>query len=111
MAQPASSLHPRIPIDRERMAEFCRKWQITEFALFGSVLRDDFRPDSDVDVLVTFAPDAVRTLEGHLQMVEEMEALFGRHVDVNQKRLIVNPFRRHEILTTRNVIYAARQAN
>ena len=49
---------PRIPIDHQRIAEFCRKWRITEFALFGSVLRDDFGPDSDVDVLVTFAADA-----------------------------------------------------
>ncbi len=48
----------RIAIPQDKIADFCRRWKITEFALFGSVLRDDFRPDSDVDVLVTFAPDA-----------------------------------------------------
>lgn len=59
----------RIPIDREKIAEFCRRWKITEFALFGSVLREDFRPDSDVDVLVTFAPDAEWGLfGGHLKL-------------------------------------------
>jgi len=49
---------PRIVIPKERIADFCRRWKITELALFGSVLREDFRADSDVDVLVTFAPDA-----------------------------------------------------
>ena len=48
-------MSPRIPLDTDRIADFCRRWQITEFSLFGSVLRADFRPDSDVDVLVTFA--------------------------------------------------------
>ena len=48
----------RIWFDAGKIAEFCRKWRIAEFALFGSVLRDDFRPDSDVDVLVTYDPDA-----------------------------------------------------
>lgn len=48
----------RIPLDQEKIAEFCQRWQITEFALFGSVLREDFRPESDVDVLVAFASDA-----------------------------------------------------
>jgi len=49
---------PKLVVPIDRIAEFCRRWKITELALFGSVLRDDFRPDSDVDVLVTFAPDA-----------------------------------------------------
>ena len=49
---------PQIPVPVPAITDFCRRWMITEFALFGSVLRDDFRPDSDVDVLVTFAPDA-----------------------------------------------------
>ena len=48
----------RVAVDREKIAEFCRKWGIQELSLFGSVLRDDFRPDSDVDVLLTFAPSA-----------------------------------------------------
>ena len=47
-----------IAISRKKITDFCQRWKITEFAFFGSVLRDDFRPDSDIDVLVTFAPDA-----------------------------------------------------
>ena len=62
----------RIPIDQEKIAEFCQRWKITEFALFGSVLRDDFRPDSDVDVLVTFAPDAEWSLFDDVDMEEEL---------------------------------------
>ncbi len=53
---------PHIAIPRNKLTEFCRKWKIREFALFGSVLRDDFRPDSDIDVLVTFSDDAKHTL-------------------------------------------------
>ncbi len=70
----------KIPIDRDKTAEFCRRWKITEFALFGSVLRDDFRPDSDVDVLVTFAPDAEWSLFDHLDMEEELSVILGGFV-------------------------------
>ena len=101
------SRQPRIPIDRQRIAEFCRKWRITEFALFGSVLRDDFGPDSDVDVLVTFAPDAPWSLLDVVSMIDELKVLFGRHVDLVEKGAIRNPFRRHSILTTKEVVYAA----
>src|SRR5436190_24344612 len=100
----------RLGVDPERIAEFCRKWQIKELALFGSALGDDFRPDSDVDLLVTFQnPDrSFGPWMGELQEMQiELEALFGRSVDLVQKRLIKNPFRRHHILTTRQVIYAA----
>jgi predicted nucleotidyltransferase len=98
---------PRIPIDHQRVAEFCRKWRITEFALFGSVLRDDFGPDSDVDVLVTFAPDAPWSLWDLVDIKDELVGIFGREVDVVSKRALKNPFRRYEILTTRQVVYAA----
>ncbi|HUR81156.1 MAG TPA: nucleotidyltransferase domain-containing protein, partial [Thermoanaerobaculia bacterium] len=67
---------------REKLREFCRRWQITEFALFGSVLRDDFGPESDVDVLVRFAPDAPWTLDRWLDMRDELVAIFGRDVDM-----------------------------
>jgi predicted nucleotidyltransferase len=98
---------PRIPIDHQRVAEFCRKWRITEFALFGSVLRDDFGPDSDVDVLVTFAPDAPWSLWDLVDVQDELMHIFGRDVDVVSKHALKNPFRRYEILTTRQVVYAA----
>lgn len=87
---------------------FCQKWKIAEFALFGSVLRDDFSPSSDIDVLVSFAPGGAMTFEGFLEMRQELSDLFGgRPVDLVEKRLVRNPFRRHEILTTRRVVYAA----
>jgi len=101
------TLQPRIPIDHQRIAEFCRKWRITEFALFGSVLRDDFGPDSDVDVLVTFAADAPWSLLDIVSMIDELRTVFGRHVDLVEKGAIRNPFRRHSILTTKEVVYAA----
>ena len=97
---------PRIPIDHQRIAEFCRKWQITEFALFGSVLRDDFRPDSDVDVLVTFKDHAPWSLWDLPDMSDELARVLGRDVDLVSKRALKNPFRRHRILTTRQVVYA-----
>ena len=100
-------MSPRIQVDRERIVEFCRKWNITEFALFGSVLRDDFRPDSDVDVLVTFGPGGGLTFENRVKMLDELSAIFGRKVDLVEKKAIRNPFRRYEILTTKSVVYAA----
>jgi predicted nucleotidyltransferase len=99
--------HSRIPIDHPWIAEFCRKWRITEFALFGSVLREDFGPDSDVDVLVSFEPDAPWSLWDLFDMRDELAARFGHRVDLVEKEALRNPFRRHEILTTREVIHAA----
>jgi predicted nucleotidyltransferase len=100
----------RLGVDPERIAAFCQKWQIKELALFGSALTDDFRADSDVDLLVVFE-DPHRSFGpwgGELQdMRNELEAMFGRKVDLVEKRLVKNPFRRHRILTTRQVIYAA----
>jgi len=95
------------PIPEDRIADFCRKWGVQEFSLFGSVLRDDFRPDSDVDVLVAFEPGRSATLEEWLDMEDELRAMFGREVDLVERWRITNPFRRHEILTNRWIIYAA----
>lgn len=97
----------RVPIDRHRIAEFCRRWKVTEFSLFGSVLRDDFRPDSDVDVLLTFEPDAPWTLWDLSRMRMELEEIFDRKVDLVEKKALKNPFRRHAILADQRVIYAA----
>ena len=83
------------------------KWRITEFALFGFVLRDDFGPDSDVDVLVTFALDAPWSLWGLVDIRNELINDFGRDVDLVSKRALKNPYRRYAILTTRQVVYAA----
>ncbi|MEL6400246.1 MAG: nucleotidyltransferase family protein [Cyanobacteria bacterium J06607_6] len=94
----------------EAIADFCQRWQLTELALFGSVLRDDFRPDSDVDVLITFAPDAKRGLLKLARMKHELEDTLGRQVDLVVKQSILdsaNGFRRQEILSSAQVVYAA----
>jgi uncharacterized protein len=100
---------PRLDPSREQIAEFCRKWRVDELALFGSVLRDDFRPDSDVDVLLEFAPDAGISLFDYSEIQDDLEAIFGRRVDVVSKRGILqgrNPFSQKEILGTARVLYA-----
>ncbi|HSZ56637.1 MAG TPA: nucleotidyltransferase domain-containing protein [Tepidisphaeraceae bacterium] len=97
----------KINVDREKIVEFARKWHLREFSLFGSVLRDDFQPDSDVDVLISFMPGHAMTLESFIEMRDELRGIFGREVDLVEKQLVRNPFRRHEILTTRQVLYAA----
>jgi uncharacterized protein len=103
-------MDPRIPIDYDRIKAFCEKWQIVEFALFGSVLTDAFRPDSDVDVLVEFTPEAPWTLLDMVDMEEELKAMFGREVDlltrssVNQSE---NHRMRKSILSNTRSLYAA----
>ena len=95
-------------VSADSIASFCRRWHVAELSLFGSALRDDFRPDSDVDVLVHFGPGGGMTFEGFLDMRDELSSLFGgRPIDLVERRLVRNPFRRYEILTTRRVLYAA----
>lgn len=101
---------PNLAIPEDRLAAFCRTWAIVELALFGSVLRGDFGPDSDVDVLVRFAPDARWTLLDLVRMRRELAEVFGREVDLVTHRGIEssrNRRRRDEILTTAEVVYAA----
>lgn len=100
----------RVPLDLERIVEFCRRWGVRELALFGSVLRDDFDPDrSDVDVLFRFLP-GVRSPFGLWDedlMDEEIHRIFGRKVDLVEARCVTNPFRRHAIFSAARTIYAA----
>lgn len=98
---------PRIPVDQAALADFCRRHRIRKLSLFGSVLRDDFRPDSDIDVLVEFDPDARIGLYEFLDAQEELEAILGRAVDLVQRSALRNPFRRREILRTAEDVYAA----
>src|SRR4051794_10601679 len=92
----------RIELPLKRIEEFCRKYGVAELSLFGSVLRDDFSAESDVDVLIDRDPSQPMTIETYLDMRDELSAMFGgREIDLTQKRLLKNPFRRHEILTTR----------
>ena len=96
-----------LEIARQQIETFCTKWKIEEFSLFGSALREDFRHDSDVDVLISLKPGEIMTLENYLDMRDELSAMFGgREIDLVQKRLLKNPFRRHEILAHREIVYA-----
>ncbi len=98
----------KFEIPSEKIRTFCKNWKVRELSLFGSVLRDDFRADSDIDVLVSLEPGQKMTLESFLDMRDELSSMFGgREIDLVQKRLLKNPYRRYEILTTREVVYAA----
>ena len=96
-----------LEIDSELISEFCRKWRVVELSIFGSALRKDFGPDSDVDVLVSLEPDAPWSLFEWLDMIDELKQMFGRDVDLVEVSGLRNPFRRHEILNHRQVLYAA----
>ncbi len=88
------------------IAPFCRRWHIAELSLFGSVLRDDFGPDSDIDVLIEFEPGATAGLFEWAQMESELRSIAGRQVDMVEKAGLRNPYRRRAILSTHRVIYA-----
>lgn len=101
----------RVTIPRKKLAEFCNRWKVTELALFGSVLRNDFRPDSDIDLLVSFSPRAKISLFDLVRMQNELKEIFGRDVDLVERRAIENSenyIRRKSILSNTKVIYAAR---
>src|SRR5687768_10628476 len=96
----------KFTLPRKRIAEFCQRWSITEFSMFGSVLREDFRPDSDVDVLVSIDPRAHIGLFEIAEMQIELDNMFKRSVDLVEKEGLRNPYLRSEILSTAQVIYA-----
>ena len=98
----------RSPIPRRELEKFSLKHAVRELSLFGSILRSDFGPASDVDVLVEFEPEAKLSLLDLMDLREELSAIFGgREVDLVEKPAIRNPFRRREILATREKIYVA----
>jgi predicted nucleotidyltransferase len=94
-------------VSLDELAGICRRWKVTELALFGSAVRPDFSPDSDVDVLVSFSPDAGHSLFDLIDLQEALERLFGRKVDLVERRALLNPFVRHEVTRTARVVYAA----
>jgi predicted nucleotidyltransferase len=100
----------KLTIPRAKLAAFCRRWNISELALFGSALRDDFRVDSDIDILVSFAPGARHTLFDMARMQDELKEIFGRDVDLVSKRGLENSrnyLRRKKILDSAQVIHVA----
>ena len=101
-------MNTRINIPTESIAAFCQRWKITELALFGSVLRRDFKPDSDVDVLVQFDPESRHTLFDMVHMQDELKSILGREVDLVSRRGIEssrNHIRRNAILKSAEVVY------
>ncbi|TET36181.1 MAG: nucleotidyltransferase [Planctomycetota bacterium] len=101
----------KLPVDAETVESFCRKWKITEFTVFGSTLRDDFGPQSDIDVMVSFAPDAEWSLWDHFSMKEELERLLKRSVDLLTRRSLEqspNWIRRKAIFESGRTIYDKR---
>jgi uncharacterized protein len=100
----------QIALSEAKVGEFCRKWKIAELALFGSVLRDDFRPDSDVDMLVTFTPEAHWSLLDLVKMEEELGMTISHKVDLVERRAIEqseNYIRRRHILSSAEPLYVA----
>jgi len=100
-----------IDVPKERIAEFCRHNHIRKLSLFGSVLRDDFGPNSDVDVLVDFESGTDRDYELLQSMKKELERLFGRSVDLVERQRIENSenyIRRKHILSHLETVYVAR---
>jgi predicted nucleotidyltransferase len=100
---------PQFTIPLERIHAFCQRWGIREFALFGSVLREDFRNDSDIDVMVQFRQGTRYSLLKLVEMSDELEAILGRKVDLLTRKSIEdspNYIRRRAILDSAQVIYA-----
>lgn len=110
--QAMTKTSPSLPFEFDALAvaEFCRKWHIAEMSLFGSVLRDDFKADSDVDVLISFAENVALGLLDKMAAREELEAILGRNVDlITQSGLLhwtTLPSIRENILAEAEIVYA-----
>jgi uncharacterized protein len=92
---------------QETLAGLCRRWRIQELSVFGSVARGSSRVDSDVDLLVTFDPDAPWSTLDLVDLRQELASVFGRNVDLVEERAIRNPYRKPSILRDKSVLYAA----
>lgn len=106
-----SEIEQRLGVPLNAIAAFCQRWNIVEFAVFGSILRDDFRPDSDIDVLVEFNTEFKRGLIETIQMKEELQEIVNRRVDFIVKKALKrseNWLRREKILASAKIIYAKR---
>lgn len=105
LARPSSLAWPE-----DRIEQFCHRWKVAELALFGSAARGELRPDSDVDLLVTFAPEAGWSLLDHARMERELAEILGREVDLVTRPAIersANWIRRKDILGTARTVFRA----
>ena len=103
-------MNPKVSIRKDQVTAFCKRWQVTELALFGSVLRGDFGPESDVDVLVEFEEGARHTLLDIAQMENELSRMLGREVDLIERTAVEqsrNYIRRKATLDSAETIYTA----
>jgi predicted nucleotidyltransferase len=96
-----------IRLEYESIRRICSKYMIRQFSIFGSSLRQDFNADSDIDVLVSFSEEASVSLFDLIDIENELEIIFGRHVDLVEKESLKNPIRRENILRNMETIYAA----
>jgi uncharacterized protein len=102
---------PSLDLPTDQIAAFCQIWKVSEFSIFGSALSGEFGPDSDVDVLIAFLPDARWSLLDHVQMQQELETILGREVDLVSRRGVErssNAIRRQAILDSAEPVYVAR---
>lgn len=100
----------RIEVDRARLIDFCRTWKVTELSFFGSVFREDFRPESDVDVLVAFAAEAEWSLLDLASMQLELQGIIGRKVNLVERQAVEksqNYIRRRHVLESLDAVYVA----
>lgn len=100
-----------LEFDAARLAAYCERWKLAELAVFGSALRSDFRPDSDVDFLASFAEGADWSLFDHVAMAQELSQIVGRPVDLVNRRAVArsdNWIRRRAILESAEPVYVAR---
>ncbi len=100
----------RLPFDHKALSKFCREHGILELSFFGSVLREDFRDDSDVDVLVTFAPDKKLSLLDLVRIQDDLSQLLGRPVDLVERQAVEkseNYIRRRHVLSHAERVYVA----
>jgi predicted nucleotidyltransferase len=98
---------PRLPVDTAAVTAVAKRWSITRLSLFGSILRSDFREDSDVDLLIEFSGDVKYSLFDIAQLKHELELVFRRQVDIVEPAALTNPYRRRHIMQTAKVLYAA----
>jgi len=103
-------MNPLIRSREKKIEEFCKKWNVRELLVFGSVLRSDFRPESDIDIVVDFLPGSVHTLLHLAKMEEELERVFGRRIDLITRHAIEqsrNHIRKKTILASMVPVYVA----
>jgi uncharacterized protein len=99
----------RLTVGTDALVGFCRRWKVARLWLFGSVLSERFTPDSDLDVLVSFAPEAPWTLFDLVRMRDELATMAGRPVDLAEREVVersANYLRREKILASARLLYA-----